>query len=173
MHTSPAAAAANDDEDETSPCLHMGGIDVLITQSFTGLCCLFILHLVCSCPRYCHLNWKSFPGCTTSAKQLHLTTQRPLILLWWIALQFWSLSSISVQSFLMAQSSFRTEKVDYMHYSRSNIVALLQNPPSTPLATTHTCTHIHIHTNTLSPSLFAVMKYAHSVYSLINWGCRH
>lgn len=127
-----------------------GGIDVLITQSFTGLCCLFILHLVCSCPRYCHLNWKSFTGCTTSAKQLHLTTQRPLILLWWIALQFWCLSSISVQSFLMAQSSFRTEKVDYMHYSRSNIVALLQNPPSTPLATTHTCIHIHIHTNTHS-----------------------
>lgn len=69
---------------------------------------------------------------------------------------------------------FRTEKVDYMHYSHSNIVVLLQTPP--PLSTTCIHIHPHIHTHmyshTHTHTRLAVMKYVHTVYSLINWGCR-
>lgn len=54
-----------------------------------------------------------------------------------------------------------------MHYSHSNIVVILQILPTPPLSTTRTHTHKH---RTLSR--LGVMKYVHTVYSFINWGCR-
>lgn len=77
--------------------------------------------------------------------------------------------SFSLELFNGPVFFFHAEKVNYIHYSHSNIVVLLEPPLHSPLPS---CIHIHLHPHTHTFLCLAVMKYAHTVYSLINWGCR-
>lgn len=78
-----------------------------------------------------------------------------------------------INFFLMAQSYFALKRwiICIIHIL---ILCCYYNPPPPPLSTT--CVHVHPHTDILprahTRSRLAVMKYVHTVYSLINWGCR-
>lgn len=78
--------------------------------------------------------------------------------------------NFSLELFLMARS-YSAQKRWIICIIHILILRRYYKPP--PLrAPSCIRTHIHPHTHTHTPSCLAVMKYVHTVYSLINWGCR-
>lgn len=101
----------------------------------------------------CLFNCESITACSTAARQLHLTTQRPLTPLLLCPAILMLIINFSLELF-NGPVLFHTEKVDYMHYSHSNMVVLLQSPPH-PSA----LHHINPHTHSPSPRSDEICTY--------------
>lgn len=115
-----------------------------------------------------NLKWhkKGNTQCSTAVSQTASSDQSPPAAAAAALLALSQAILMLIINFSLELSFIRSEKVDYMHYSHCNIVLLLHTGP---LHYANSSTYTHTPTQTLSST---VMKYARSVCSLINRGCR-